>query len=334
MPSTTTLFRWQTKAMRDSAYRPGSLNSSTLLGLLAILLWSSTVALARRISEGLGPLSAGAAVYLTATVFLGALHWLKERSFRKLRQLPRRYVVGCGALFVIYTLALFLALGRAADRSQTMEVGLLNYLWPALTILFSLWIVGNKASFGLVPGTLLALAGVVLVLTQGAALSWGSFVANLLSNPVVYGLGLVAAISWGLYSNLARRWGTADSEGAVLLFTLATGLAFALMRLLHAEASVVSQRVLGEVAFLGSATALGYLFWDIAMRKGNQMLVAACSYLTPFFSTVVSSLYLHVVPTTSLWLGCVLIIAGSVVSWRSVRPPETSPQRRQDREDR
>jgi drug/metabolite transporter (DMT)-like permease len=301
--------------------RDSRLSSNTLLGLIAILLWSSTVALARRISEQLGPLTAGAAVYLTASLFLAALYWAKKRSFRQLWQLPRRYVLGCGALFVLYTLALFLALGRAADRSQTVEVGLLNYLWPALTILFSLWLLGHQASFGLVPGTLLALSGVVLVLTQGAV-SWSSFSANLLRNPVAYGLGLLAAVSWGLYSNLARRWGTADSDGAVLVFTLATGLAFAAMRLLHAEAGVVNLRVVGEVAFLASATALGYLFWDIAMRKGNVMLVAACSYLTPFFSTVVSSLYLRVAPTLHLWLGCGLIIAGSVLSWRSVRGPE------------
>jgi len=49
--------------------------------------------------------------------------------------------------------------------------------------------------------------------------------------------------------------------------------------------------------------------------------VASCSYLTPFFSTVVSSLYLGVWPGASLWLGCGLIIAGSLVSWRAVRPP-------------
>jgi len=62
------------------------------------------------------------------------------------------------------------------------------------------------------------------------------------------------------------------------------------------------------------------------MRKGNQMLVAACSYLTPFLSTVVSTLYLHVAPAVRLWLGCALIIAGSVLSWRSVRPAGTDTQ--------
>ncbi|MCX5735162.1 MAG: hypothetical protein NTW68_12655, partial [candidate division NC10 bacterium] len=45
---------------------------NTILGFCAILLWSVTVALARSISEQIGPLTAGAAVYLTAAGFLGA----------------------------------------------------------------------------------------------------------------------------------------------------------------------------------------------------------------------------------------------------------------------
>ena len=35
-------------------------------------------------------------------------------------------------------------------------------------------------------------------------------------NPVAYGLGLVAAVSWALYSNLTRRWGESGGGGAVL----------------------------------------------------------------------------------------------------------------------
>ena len=205
-------------------------------------------------------------------------------------------------------------------------MGLLNYLWPALTLLFSLRLQGNTARIGLIPGTLLALFGIFLVLTQGAAVSWSSFATNVLSNPLAYGLALLAAVLWGLYSNLTRRWGGADSRGAVLLFTLASGLAFGLFRLLRPEAGAsISGGVAAEVAFLALATALAYVFWDMAMRAGDAVLVAACSYLTPFFSTVVSTLYLKVLPGLSLWLGCLLIMAGSFLSWRSIRPPKAGP---------
>ena len=302
---------------------------NTILGFCAILLWSVTVALARSISEQIGSLTAGVAVYLMAAGFLGVHLVWKERSLRSLCMLPRRYVVGCGALFVLYTVALFLALGLAADRHQTIEVGLLNYLWPALTILFALFLLGQRAGVGLIPGTLLALCGVFLVLTQDTGVTWQSFSVNIRRNPAAYGLGASAAIVWALYSNLTRRWGGPDSRGAVPLFSLATGLVFGLLCLFHPEAGTWNIRVVAEVAVLALATGVAYVFWDLAMRAGDVVLVAACSYLTPFFSTVVSCLYLRVQPSLSLWLGCVLIIAGSFLSWRSVRPAtEESPPRR------
>ena len=293
---------------------------NTLLGIVAILLWSATVALARSISERLGPLTAGAAVYLAAGGILALHLFWRERSFQALRKLSRRYVCGCGGLFVLYTLALFLALGLAADRGQAIEVGLLNYLWPTLTILFALVLLDRRAGVGLIPGTALALCGVFLVLTQGAAVTWTSFVANLRENPVAYGLGAFAAVAWSLYSNLTRRWGGSDGQGAVLVFTLATGVAFWVGRLLHPEPGTWGARVAAEVALLALATGLAYVFWDLAMRAGDLMLVATCSYLTPFFSTVVSCLYLEVRPGVSLWVGCGLIIAGSFLSWKSIGP--------------
>ncbi len=298
----------------------GRLDRHTLLGIGAILLWSTTVALARSISERLGALGAGAAVYLLAAGFLGLHLAATERSVLALRRLPRRYVLGCGALFVLYTVALFLALGRAADRYQTIEIGLLNYLWPTLTIVFALVILGQHGGMGLIPGTLLALAGVFLVLTQGAAVTWASFAANVQRNPVAYGLAAFAAVAWALYSNLTRRWAGPGGRGAVPLFVLATGLVFWLGHLVRPEGGAWSLRVAAEVAVLALATGLAYVFWDVAMRAGDVVLVASCSYFTPFLSTVVSCLYLGVRPGPSLWLGCLFIVAGSFLSWRSVRP--------------
>jgi drug/metabolite transporter (DMT)-like permease len=293
----------------------------TVAGLGAIVLWSATVALARSTCEKLGPVTAGLSVYLFAGVLLTGYRLVRDRSFRPRRTLSRKYVLGCGALFVLYTAAFFLALGLAKDRDQTVEVGLLNYLWPALTLLFSLFILGNKGGWGLIPGTILALGGVFLVVTQDSTVSWDAFRANLLDNPAAYGLGLLAAVTWGFYSNLARRWGAPQGGGAVDRFVLVSGIAFLAMRLFAGESGSWSVRAVVEVGVLGVATALGYLFWDLAMRAGNMILVAAFSYLTPFLSTVVICAYLGVRPGLKLWAGCVLIVVGSYLSWRFVRSP-------------
>jgi len=299
-----------------------------LAGLGAILIWSTSVPLVRSISEQVGPLAGAAAVHLIGGIcsFVFLLYRSKG-SLLPLRRLPANYLLGCGALFVLYMLALFNAVGMASDRHQVLEVGLLNYLWPALTILFSLLLLDKESKATLIPGTLLAMGGIFLVLTQGRSFSFASVASNVGGNPAAYALGLAAAVSWGLYSNLTRRWGGAEARGGVEFFILATGIVFLLLAWWRGEGRPWTWRAGGEVAFMGLATALAYILWDLAMRKGDIVFVAACSYFTPLLSTFLGCLYLQVTAGVNLWLGCVLVVAGSILSWASVsdRKTRTAP---------
>ena len=53
-----------------------------------------------------------------------------------------------------------LALGFASNRSQTLELGMINYLWPSLTIVLATVFGLQRFHAGLVPGVLLAMAGI------------------------------------------------------------------------------------------------------------------------------------------------------------------------------
>ncbi len=297
------------------------MSRSTLLGLGAILLWSVTIALTRSLSEEVGPLKAGCAVYLTAGALLVVLHLVRGPSPRSVLALPKLFLFGCGGLFLAYGLLLFLALASARDRAQAVEVGLLNYLWPALTLALSVPVLGNRARPGFLAGTALALTGVWLVIAHDAPASWREVLGGVTDHPLPFGLGALAAVTWALYSTLSRRWGTPESGGAVQLFLLATGVAFGLLALARPSPGAWSTKAVAEVAALAAATSLAYLFWDVAMRKGDLVLVTAWSYLTPLLSTLVSCALLGVLPGLSLWLGCLAIVAGSFVSWRSVEGP-------------
>lgn len=295
------------------------LDFATASGLAAIVLWSATFAFARSLSEHVGPLTAGACTYLLGgAVCLLRLWWLGKASGRWPKPSPR-YLLGCGLLFVVYTAAIYLAVGLAKDRGQVLEVALVNYLWPALTVLLSLPLLGKKASVWLLPGTVLALGGIWLVMTQGTDTSWQSFGQHLQSNPIAYGLASLAAVSWGAYSNLARRWSGPGSEGAVEWFMLATGVVLLAIRFLTTEPTDWTARCAGEVAGLAAVTTAAYVLWDVSMRKGNMLLVVACSYFTPLLSTLVSCAYLGLSPTPKLWIGCLLLVFGSLVTWRSVK---------------
>jgi len=289
---------------------------STLAGLGAIILWSATVPLARGLSEHVGPVTGAAAVY-GVSGGLALLSRLRSGQGRP----PRRYVTVCGALFVAYAVLLYLAIGRAVDRQQVLEIGLVNYLWPALTVVLSTVLLGRRARWFLWPATALALAGVALALTHATAISWSAFAANVAGNPGAYAMALVAAVCWALYSNLTQRWAKGRESGAVDLFLILTACAFAVMTALGDEHRPWSRAAAGEALFLGLATFGGYRLWDHAMRRGDAGLVAAASYLTPLLSTVAACLYLGVTPGPRLWLGCVALVAGSVLSWRALAAP-------------
>ncbi len=276
------------------------------------------MAVARRLSEQLGPVTAGACVYLIGGVFcLLYLAWQRASGRRPLRLSPR-YVFGCGFLFTLYTVLLYLAIGWAADRQRVLEIGLVNYLWPTATLLLSLVLLQQKASLLLVPGTALALAGEFLVITQGTDLSWSSFHGHVQAEPQPYVLALVGALCWAFYSTLTRRWSSPASAGAVSLFIPATGLALLVMSLFAGESPAWSVQAGAEAVALAVFTVLAYALWEVAMRKGNLPVVVVCSYFTPLLSTGVSCLYLRVEPGWRLWGGCLVLVAGSLLTWLSI----------------
>lgn len=295
-----------------------SRRQATLLGMLAIVLWSFSVAVGRRITEDIGGVTTAAVVYLAGALLGGLGQFLREGHLPHPRHFSVRYLVVCGALFVACLSTFYLAIGLSRDRLQLLEIGLVNYLWTVLTVLFAVPLLGKHARPWLPAGLLLGVVGIALVITQGGTLSLAGMSRNVLSNPAAYGLAFCAALSWALYSNLCRRWGAAHGEGAVALFMFATGLVLLGLRLFVNEPSGWTLRTVLEVLFLASTSTLGYALWDIGIRKGDFILISTTSYFTPLLSTLVSCLYLRVLPGPKLWLGCALLIAGAALSRSSV----------------
>jgi drug/metabolite transporter (DMT)-like permease len=238
---------------------------------------------------------------------------VRGRLGETLRALSPGFVLRCGSLFVLYVVLLYLALGLSVNRSQVLEVALVHYLWPMLTLFFSALSLRLRPHPLFWGGGVLAMVGVGLALTQDRAVSWQSFQANLTHNAAPYLIAVAAAFSWALYSVSSRRWSSDAHGGAVALWMLLTGVVLGLARLLFPEMPQPGARLPWEVGFMALSSNLAYGFWERAMRKGNVILVVSASYFTPLLSTLVSSLYLGVSVNWRLWLGCALVVCGAVV---------------------
>ena len=286
----------------------------TGFGIAAILLWSTTVAFSRALTESLGTLTTAALVYVVAGVVACLYVWRRRGSLRALFLLPHAYLLGCGGLFVLYITVLYLAIGTAQSHSQVITVGLINYLWPALSLAFSIPLLHKKAKPWLPLGMALALAGILLAVTATQGVSF----QDLLSGSggwACYALALVAAVSWALYSNLSRRWAGEADTGAVPLFLLASGVVLVVARLFVHETSAWSPNMLLLLLYVALGPAmLAYILWDTSVRKGDIVLVASLSYFTPLLSSMVSAIVLTVAPGPAWWLALLLVVLGAVAS--------------------
>ncbi|MGD0094494.1 MAG: EamA family transporter [Planctomycetota bacterium] len=309
----------------------------TLGGIAAVLLWSSSIAFVRSLRESLGVFSAGAFSYLLAGALGVAYSFLirdsstpvgAPASRRPPSGLSVAYLASCGALFVIYQLCLILAIGLAAGGQQVVEAGLINYLWPVLTLVFSIPILKTHARWWVVPGFALALGGTMLTEAQALCSTPSSPGAGGASLAVPL-LALVAAITWALYSVLARKHAAARQGNAVPWFFVASGLLMLVLRFVrHEESQWSAGSALSLVYMALFPSLIAYTLWDKAMRQGDMVLVTVFSYFTPLLSTVLTCLLLGVRPGWSVWLACLLLIAGALLSrWSLKEAPAPANQK-------
>ncbi len=290
---------------------------NTFAGMMSVFFWSGTIPLSRSLTEKLGAFNtAGLACLIGGS--LPVLYYMAfhRSQFRTLLRLSPRYLWLCGGTFILYMVSLYVAIGMAANRQQIVEVGLINYLWPTFILVFSIPILKNRASPWLALGILISLSGIVMA---DASMNKEDFTLhnmlnNIGNNFLPYVFALSAAITWSIYSNLARLYAGLSNKLMVPLLLIASGIILEILSVCFREKAVWDLTTSIELLILAIfPCVLAYIFWDIAMRKGNVILVTSFSYLTPLFSVILTGFYLGVTLVNGVWIACALVISGAVI---------------------
>lgn len=275
---------------------------ATLAGIGAIALWT-TLALLTRLAAGIPPLQLTAmALAVSGTLGVG---WLAATGrLAVLRQPPVAWLHGVGGLFGYHAL-FFLALALAPP----VEANLLNYLWPVLIVIFSGLLPGMRLGPLHLAGTALAALGCALLVGQGAG-----FEATALPG---YLAAIAAAVTWALYSVLARRLAHVPT-GAVAGFCLAAA-ALAACAHLATEATVLPDARALAAAFLLGAGPVGAAFflWDVGMKRGDPRLLGTLAYATPVASTLLLIAAGEAPFTSRALVAALLVAAGGLVAARA-----------------
>ena len=103
---------------------------ATVIGLLATVSWAMMFGFMRQTSVAFGEYLGPALVYTIAATIVFVVYRPSP-----VRRMPLMYVLAGGGMFIAYEAAVAVSVGLASTSQQTLEVSLVNYLWPSLLVL-------------------------------------------------------------------------------------------------------------------------------------------------------------------------------------------------------
>lgn len=291
----------------------GTSNSgrATAIGFLALVFWSMMFGFVRLTSQGFGAVLGAALIYT-----LGAVSLFVVLKPARLSAYPKKYLLISGAMFVFYEAAISLSIGLAASSTQTVELSMVNYLWPSLTVLLNSTAAGGARGFArAVPGAVVAGVGVMLAVGGDAGLDAQIVAADIASNPVPFALTFAAAIAWATYSVVTPR--ITNGKDATAYFMAGVAAVFWIAFMVQGAPMPAQALSVGPFVALLCAMgsiAAGYACWNHGLLFGNVARMAVASYAAPFLSAVASSIILGLSLPALFWTGVAFVVAGSILN--------------------
>lgn len=209
----------------------------------------------------------------------------------------------------------FFTENTALEITLATNVAFIVCTAPLLTTILSLMIYKKeKATRGLIGGSVLALVGVALVVYNG------QFVLKI--SPLGDLLTLLAAFSWAFYSlimkKMANRYRTTFITRKIFFYGVLTILPAFLFRPWQFSLSGLLQpSVLLNLLFLGVlASLICFVVWNMVLKQLGTVRASNYIYLNPLFTLVGSAAFLGERLTIMALIGAVFILGGVYLAGR------------------
>lgn len=273
---------------------------------LVVVFWGANYTVGKWGMLGFSPLNFTMLRFLGAVPILVLMLYILERDLKvDMRDLPQVALIGLIGTTLYQTV--FMA---AVKHASATNASLLLAASPVFTALFAWALRQETLSVRGRWGSLLALAGVTLVMAFGQKqLVWGS--ESWLGN--MY--GLLASALWGLYPVSAHHTLKKYSALKTVTFSAFFGMLFLVIAGLPGLVRMSWQDIpwesWGSLLFsIGPVTAFGLVVWYYGISKVGANRVMAYMYVIPVTAIVTAALVLGERIHVMQILGAVVIFTG------------------------
>ena len=275
-----------------------------LLGLSAVLLWS-TVATAFKLSlRYLSPIELLLYAGSFSTLLLGAILLLQGRLRQAFRCSRREYLLSL-FLGLLSPFLYYLILLQAYDLLPAQQAQPLNYTWALTMSLLAVPLLKQKIRWQQWLALLISYCGVVVISTEGRPWSLE------FTSPLGVTLALLSTIVWALY----WIYNTRDQREPVvgLFVNFVCSFPFVLSYyLLTSDLRLPPLPGLLGAAYVGTfEMGACFVLWLMAMKlSDNTARLSNLIFLSPFLSLIFIALIVGETILPGTLVGLILIIAG------------------------
>lgn len=282
-----------------------------ILAILTVVIWGTTfVSTKLLLRQGLSPAEIFFIRFLIAYILLALV--TRNRSQKRFDWRDEWRMIGLG---ITGGSLYFLTENLALQYAPAANVSLLVCTTPLITLLLNrIFFRSEPLGRYAVGGSLIALAGVVLVVLNGHF--------SLKLSPKGDLLAISASLLWALYTMLLRSLDKRGHDNLIITrkvfgYGLLTILPYFLWRPPHYAGIFTEPVVVGNLLFLAVvASLICYAVWNEVVRRLGTATSSNYLYINPLAATIAAAIVLGEQITPTAAAGALLILAGIALARR------------------
>ncbi len=285
----------------------------------ATLFWASNMVLGRLLKDSIGPITISAARFFIAALIFAILLQKQPPEDRRIGKDFWLLFAMAVAGVVLFSPILYLGLHYTTAVNGTI----INGLAPLLTGLFATLVIKEPMSGRQITGAVLALAGVLFLISGGMLSFWQTAQFNI-GDLIV--LGAVAL--WGLYSVISSRVMRHRSSISATALSIFIGLpALCLLAVWEVQSFPVQLDItlILLTVYLGIVpAAVGFYAWNAGVARLGASGAMVFYNTLPLYGALLGCLFLDEPVGIPHIIGGLLIVCGGI--WSARRPTVASQQ--------